>query len=84
MPNLTIRNIPQATYRRLQGRAERRGRSLNAEILNILADEDSWEIRRHEIAEVLPKLRRLRAKIAREFPNAPDSVTLIREGRESR
>ena len=46
MPNLTIRNIPRETYRRLRGRAETRGRSLNAEILSILADEDSWEIRR--------------------------------------
>ncbi|MGO8791358.1 MAG: FitA-like ribbon-helix-helix domain-containing protein [Terriglobia bacterium] len=84
MPNLTIRNIPRETYRRLRGRAETRGRSLNAEILSILADEDSWEIRRREMSEVLPKLRRLRAKIAREFPHAPDSAALIREDRDSR
>jgi hypothetical protein len=84
MPNLTVRNIPQGTYRRLRGRAEARGRSLNAEILNILADEDTWEIRRQEIGKVLPKLRRLRVKIAREFPNAPDSVAMIREDRDTR
>jgi len=84
MPNLTIRNIPRETYRRLQGRAGRRGRSLNAEVLNMLADEDQWEIRRREIAKVLPKLRRLRAQVAREFPNAPDSLAIIREDRDNR
>lgn len=84
MPNLTIRNIPRETYRRLRGRAETRGRSLNAEILNILAEEDSWELRRQEISKVLPKLRRLRAKIAREFPHAPDSVAMIRQERDAR
>ena len=84
MPNLTVRNIPRETYKRLQGRAERRGCSLNAEVLNILAEEDNLEIRRQEITKVLPKLRRLRARIARKFPNAPDSVAMIREDRDGR
>ncbi|HTS71207.1 MAG TPA: hypothetical protein VMO17_19695 [Terriglobia bacterium] len=50
----------------------------------MLADEDQWEIRRREIAKVLPKLRRLRAQVAREFPNAPDSLAIIREDRDNR
>jgi len=84
MANVTIRNIPQGTYKRLQARAEERGRSLNAEVLNILADEDNWDIRRRQITRVLPSLRRLRGKIAREYPKAPDSVDLIRADRDSR
>jgi len=51
---------------------------------SILADEDGWERRRLAIAETLPKLRRLREEIARKYPNAPDSVTLLREDRDSR
>ena len=84
MPNVMVRNIPKQTYKRLQARARSYGRSLNAEILDILAEKDSWEMRRLEIAKVLPELRRMREEIAREHPNAPDSVTLIREDRDSR
>jgi len=84
MANVTIRNIPQGTYKRLRARAEKRGRSLNAEVLNILAEEDNWDVRRQQIARVLPGLRRLRSQIARKFPNAPDSTELIRADRDGR
>jgi len=84
MPNVMVRNIPRETYKRMRARAKNLGRSLNAEILDILAEKDSWEIRRREIAKVLPEIRRVREEIAREFPDAPDSVTLIREDRDSR
>jgi plasmid stability protein len=84
MPNLTVRNIPKQTYKRLRARARSCGRSLNAEILDILAEKDSWEMRRREIAKVLPELRRVREEVAREHPDAPDSVELIRELRDSR
>jgi plasmid stability protein len=84
MPNVMVRNIPERTYKRLRARAKSYGRSLNAEILDILAEKDSWEMRRQEIAKVLPELRRMREEIAREHPNASDSVELIRELRDSR
>jgi len=84
MANVTIRNIPEETYKRLQARAEERGRSLNAEVLMILADEDHWDIRRRQISRVLPSLRRLRDKVSRDYPKAPDSVDLIRADRDSR
>lgn len=84
MPNVTLRNIPERTYKRLRARAKDLGRSLNAEILDILAEKDSWETRRREIAKVLPEIRRVREEIAREHPNAPESVTLICEDRDSR
>jgi len=84
MPNLMVRNIPRETYKRMRARAKNLGRSLNAEILDILAEKDGWEIRRREIAKVLPEIRRVREDIAREHPDAPDSVTLIREDRDSR
>jgi len=84
MPNLTVRRIPKDVYKRLKESARRHQRSLNAEMLAVLADEDGWARRRLAIAETLPKLRRLREEIARKYPNAPDSVRLIREDRDSR
>lgn len=84
MPNLTVRKIPKDVYRRLKATAKRNHRSLNAEILAVLADEDAWALRRLQIANVLPELAKLREEIAREFPNAPESVELIREDRDSR
>jgi plasmid stability protein len=84
MPNVMVRNIPRETYKRMRARAKNLGRSLNAEILDILAEKDGWEIRRREIAKVLPEIRRVREEIAREHPDAPDSVTLIREDRDNR
>jgi plasmid stability protein len=84
MPNLTVRKIPKDIYKRLKESARRNHRSLNAEILAVLADEEGWERRRLAIPETLPELRRMREEIARAYPNAPDSVTLIREDRDSR
>ena len=84
MPNVMVRNIPRETYKRMRARAKNLGRSLNAEILDILAEKDGWEKRRREIAKVLPEIRRVREEIAREHPDAPDSVTLLREDRDSR
>ena len=37
MPTLTIRNLPDAVYRRLRVRAAHAGRSLEAEVREILA-----------------------------------------------
>jgi plasmid stability protein len=84
MPNLTVRKIPQDVYRRLKATAKRNHRSLNSEILTILTAEDGWVRRRLEIAAVLPGLAKAREEIAREYPNALESVDFIREDRGSR
>lgn len=84
MPNLTVRKIPRDVYKRLKESARRNHRSLNAEILAVLADEDLWALRRLEISRALPELDRLREEISRKYPNAPESVELIREDRDSR
>ncbi len=39
MPNITVRNIPEADYSVLRRDAKRHGRSLNAEFLAMLADK---------------------------------------------
>ncbi len=84
MPNLTVRKIPKDIYRRLKESAKRNHRSLNAEILAALSDEDGWTRRRLQIAALMPELDRVRHELAEKYPNAPDSVDLIREDRDSR
>jgi plasmid stability protein len=84
MPNVTVRNIPRGLHKRLRQRAKSQGRSLNAEILAILGDEDAWALRRLEIEAVLPELDAAREELARKYPNLTDSVALIREDRDSR
>lgn len=84
MPNLTVRKIPKDIYKRLKESARRNRRSLNAEILAVLSDEDGWKLRRLQIAALMPELDKARAELAKKYPNAPDSVELIREDRDSR
>jgi len=84
MPNLTVRNIPPKLYRSLQQDAKRSGRSLNAEILALLADEDAWNRRRWQLAEAIPRLAAARKALAKKYPNLRESVTSIREDRDSR
>lgn len=84
MPNLTVRKIPKDVYKRLEENARRNNRSLNAEIVAILNDEDGWIRRRCEIAAVLPELDRAREEFARRYGTLSDSVHLVREDRDSR
>ncbi len=84
MPNLTIRKIPKPIHRRLRQSAKEHGRSLNAEILAILSDEDAWARRRWELAEVIPELDQARKELAEKYPDLPDSVSMIRADRDSR
>jgi plasmid stability protein len=84
MPNLTVRKIPKDIYAVLKQDAKRHRRSLNAEILALLADKADMARRRAQAARVIPELRRLRAEIARKYPPQPDSADLIREDRDSR
>ena len=68
----------------MRKRAKLHHRSLNGELLEILTDHAERERRRQRLKWVIPRLRRLRERIARKYPNAPDSVELIREDRDSR
>jgi plasmid stability protein len=79
MPNLTVRNIPTKLYRSLQVTAKRSGRSLNAEILALLADEDAWNRRRWQLAEAIPRLIARRKALAKKYPNLRESIVSIHE-----
>lgn len=84
MPNLTVRRIPKDLYKRLKQTAKRNHRSLNAEILATLADEDGWVRRRLQIEAALPEIDRIREEIAKKHGILSDSAELIREDRDSR
>jgi plasmid stability protein len=80
MPALHIRDVPVDVIEALRERARSRGRSLNAELVALLAEE----ARRYSERGVLT--RRL-AEIAARVdlpPDAPRPEDLIREDRDSR
>lgn len=72
-----LRDIPPETYARLRRRAERHGRSINAEVLWILEQE----LGRPSGEELVERLRKLRAEwtLPPDFPRPED---LIREDRD--
>ena len=84
MANLMVRNIPEKDYADLQQDARQNRRSINAEILRLLADQAAMNRRRRHAAKVMKRIAKMREEIAREYPNQPDSVDLIREDRDSR
>ncbi len=70
MATLHVRNFPDTLHRRLRQRATERGRSLSAELVNIVAevmhDQDSREAQAALLAEVRrrsEKRRRLKTSI---------------------
>ena len=84
MPNVMVRNIPKDAYAALKQDAKRNHRSLNAEILAMLRDRVEMARRRARAVEAMKRLDVLQAQMARDYPNQPSSVELIREDRDSR
>ena len=84
MANLSVRDIPKAVHEVLRKSAKQHHRSLNGEMLEILTYHAQRERSRQQLKRLLPELRRLRERLARKYPNAPDSVQLIREDRDTR
>lgn len=80
VPTLNIRNVPAHVVLTLKRRARDNGRSLNAEVVEVLTDYD----RRHSDRE---ELRRQLHEFRREWlapPDAPTPEEMIRAGREER
>lgn len=84
MANLTVRNIPEKDYTELQLEARQNRRSINAEVLSLVADRAEMNRRRRHAAKAMKRINKIREEIARKYPNQPDSVDLIREDRDSR
>ena len=84
MANLVVREIPENQYKLLRSDARRNRRSLNAELLAMIAERAELARRRREAGKAMRRLDKLRVEISRKYPNAPESVELIRELRDSR
>ncbi len=80
---MLVRGLPEETVARLKERAAEAGRSLEAELRDILnqAAQPSHERRKREALEVL---RMLRARSRPWQPGEPTAADMIREDRDSR
>ena len=83
MANLTVRNIPEKDYAELQQDAKQNRRSINAEILGLLADKAEMNRRRRHAAKAMKRIDKLWKSIGHRYPNQPDSTALIREDRDN-
>ncbi len=78
--NLTLKNIPEDVCKGLKRSAAKRGRSLNAEAIRVLAAAVEEERKRDFIASSFDDLMRFR----KTLPRLSSSVPLIREDRRTR
>ena len=78
MANFHLRDIPEPAYAKLQARAEKAGRSVNRELLQIVEKE----LARPTPEELDARLQRLRRRL-RLPADAPRPEDLIREDRDS-
>jgi plasmid stability protein len=80
VPALHVRNVPERVVATLKRRAKENGRSLNAEVVEVLKDYDE----RHTHAEeLLRQLEEFRAEFV--LPeDAPRPEDVIREARDER
>ena len=80
MATLYVRDVPEKLYKRLRARARRNGRSLNAEVLELIDEAVLRELTSDEITDRL-------AELAAEIdlpPDAPRPEAIIREERDRR
>jgi plasmid stability protein len=80
VPAVHIRDVPADVLETLRRRAKRNGRSLNAELVRVLADGAARERRETPIAKRFEEIAR-RINLP---PDAPRPEELIRQDRDSR
>ena len=80
MATLYVRDVPEKLYKRLRARARRNGRSLNAEVLELI---DEAVLRDLTSDEITDRLAELAAEIDLP-PDAPRPEDFIRQERDRR
>lgn len=79
MPILHVRNVPDELHARLQHQAQKKNRSLSAEVITLLTRAlDETE---RDQADILSAIQRRRSYRPTE-QKAPDTAALLREGRD--
>lgn len=76
--NMTLKNVPDHIYQALKQAAVEQGRSLNAQIVQLLAEEAQELERRRRMRESRAELE----KFVASLPRTGSSAKLIREDRE--
>ena len=76
--NITLKNVPDSVYRVMKREAKRKRRSLNAEIIHVLATEAAETERRRQLVSLRKELDHFAASL----PPLDDSAPLIRADRE--
>ena len=78
MATLYVRDVPERLYKSLRARARRNGRSLNAEVIEML---DKASLRDADAVEITARMRELARRINLP-PDAPKPEDLIRWDRD--
>lgn len=81
MPTLYVRNVPEQLYEAVKRWAADSGRSVNAEILDVLAEE---AIRRNDRIDWFEEFLQLRKEIALTQEESDFLTAAIRAGRDAR
>ena len=81
MPTLYIRNVPPEVYEALKSRAERQGRSVNAEALKILEEVAERETGKAAVERFLELAKEIRKKMPSGGPSAAEIVRQMRDER---
>jgi hypothetical protein len=76
--NITLKNVPDKVYRTVKRAAKEQGRSLNAQIIQLLEAEAAELERRKKSRQWRAELEQFR----KSLPPMSDSTPLIRQERE--
>ena len=83
MAQVLVRDLPEETVVRLKSRVAEAGRSLEAELRDIL-NSAAQPAKEQEEREALQALREIRARSRPWQPGEPTAADIIREDRDSR
>jgi hypothetical protein len=78
--NITLKNVPDKVYRAVKRAAKEQGRSMNAQIIQLLEAEADQLERRKRLPELIKKLDRFAASL----PPMDDNAPLNRQERQRR
>ncbi len=81
MAQILVRNLPEATVKRLKARARKKGRSLQAEVTEILEESARIELDREAAWRLADAIRE---SIRKKVGILDDSARIIRKDREWR
>ena len=83
MPTIHVRNVPETVYSKIRSLARAEGRSLNAQVVRLLATVARDTATALSVKEALDEAHAIRTSHS-GVRRGPSGLTLLREGRRSR